>query len=241
VLAAQTGSPQALAVARSLTSDADPAVRADATFTLGSLGDLSLVPVLAELARGGDVDVATNAVGALARIARRTALRAQPDTSPIVETACSLLADRRATVRANALATIAIMKRRCDDGRLERKLLAEDASELVRGNAARVLAAAEAPDDRTMLDRCSSTDRSAEVARLCRPRSRATAAAIARTHPVTIFIVGEGATSTARPHAPFLLGYEDGILRAGVADRRGATFDPAAPAGDVVLRRPPTP
>ncbi|HVJ88173.1 MAG TPA: hypothetical protein VM580_00115, partial [Labilithrix sp.] len=58
---------------------------------------------------------------------------------------------------------------------------------------------------------------------------------------VTVFIVGESKTNAAKPHAPFLLEYEDGILHASVADRRGATFDPTAPAGEVVLRRPPGP
>jgi hypothetical protein len=37
-----------------------------------------------------------------------------------------------------------------------------------------------------------------------------------------------------------LLEYEGGILRTGVADRRGATFEASAPAGDVVLRRAPS-
>jgi hypothetical protein len=55
---------------------------------------------------------------------------------------------------------------------------------------------------------------------------------------VTVFVVAENG-GTAKPRAPFLLEYEGGILRAGVADRRGATFDPAAPAGEVVLRRSP--
>jgi hypothetical protein len=52
---------------------------------------------------------------------------------------------------------------------------------------------------------------------------------------VTIFLVGETGT-TAKPLSPFLLEYQGGILRAGVADRRGATFEGAAPAGDVALR-----
>jgi hypothetical protein len=30
----------------------------------------------------------------------------------------------------------------------------------------------------------------------------------------------------------------DGLVRAGNTDRRGAVFDPAAPEGDVTLRRP---
>jgi hypothetical protein len=57
---------------------------------------------------------------------------------------------------------------------------------------------------------------------------------------VTIFVVGEaerGHESGIRARAPFLLEYEDGVLRAGTADRRGATFDPVAPDGELTLRR----
>ncbi|MBX3223643.1 MAG: HEAT repeat domain-containing protein, partial [Labilithrix sp.] len=82
VLAAQAGSPQALALARALTTDSDASVRAEATFALGSLGDTSLLPVLVGLARGGDADVATNAAGAIARIARRTTTPAGAPATP---------------------------------------------------------------------------------------------------------------------------------------------------------------
>jgi HEAT repeat protein len=244
-LAAHAGSPQAIALARSLTADGDPTVRAEAAFVLGSIGDLSLLPVLAGLARGGETDVATNAAGAIARIARRTA--SSPTTapaasaSPVAEAVCPMLGDGRPTVRANALAALAAARRRCSDGRLERKLLAEDASDLVRGGAARALVASTLPEDHAVLDRCSAADRSAEIARLCRPRIASPASPPRRTHAVTIFVVGESGARAAKPRAPFLLEYEDGVLRAGVADRRGATFDPVAPEGQVVLRRPPSP
>ncbi|MBX3223644.1 MAG: hypothetical protein KF795_24240 [Labilithrix sp.] len=161
--------------------------------------------------------------------------------SPIADAVCPMLADGRAAVRANALAALAAARRRCSDGRGERKLLAEDPSDLVRGSAARALMAAPLADDGPVLDRCSAADRSAEVARLCRPRAPKLATTLQRTHAILVFVVGESATRTAKPRAPFLLEYEDGVVRAGVADRRGATFDPAAPAGDVVLRRTPAP
>ncbi|MDF2695218.1 MAG: repeat protein [Labilithrix sp.] len=240
VLAAHPGAPQAITLAQSLIADSDPTVRAEATFALGAIADLSLVPVLAALARDGNADVATNAAGALARMGRRIP-PAAGGPSPIANAACAMLTDGRPTVRANALAALAAVKRRCTDGRGERKLLAEDASDLVRGSAARALATAPLAEDRPVLDRCSAADRSAEVARLCRPRLTATTSPSQRSHAVTIFIVGENGGGAARPHAPFLLEYDDGVLRSGTADRRGATFDPAAPAGDVLLRRPPAP
>lgn len=84
-----------------------------------------------------------------------------------------------------------------------------------------------------------SADRSAEVARFCRPRPAETGQPSRRPHAVTVFVVGESGAS-AKPRAPFLLEYEGGILRSGVADRRGATFEAVAPPGDIVLRRPPS-
>lgn len=233
-IAAHAGSAQATALARSLTADGDATVRAEATFALGALGDSSVVPVLVNLARSGDVDVATNAAAAIARIAQRSGPSAAGDA------ACAMLSDGRPTVRANALIALAALKRRCEGGRAERKLLADDPSDLVRSGAARALVASKLPEDQPVLDRCAAADRSAEVARRCRPNALPTTAA-ARTNPVTIFVVGESGSKTAKPRAAFLLEYQDGILRAGVADRRGALFDPVAPEGEVVLRRPPTP
>lgn len=231
VLAAQTGAP-AVALLRTLLDDHDPSIRAEAAFALGSAGDAAQLPVLTTLLRGGDVEVATNASAALARIARKLPSKVP---TPVAETACATLGDGRPAVRANALATLAILQRRCGDGRAERKLLVDDPSELVRANAARVLLASDrSADDRIVLDRCVSSDRSAEVAQRCRPLP----AAPSRGAPsaVTVFVIGEGATPAARPHASYLLQYVDGVLRAGTADRRGALFDPLAPAGDVALR-----
>jgi len=242
VLAAHAGSPRALATLRALTADPDASVRAEATFSLGAFGDGSLVPTLTALVRTGDTAVATNAAAALARIGQKEATTpSRPgSTSAITTAVCPMLSDRRATVRANALAALANAGKRCGDGRHERKLLLEDPTDLVRGNAARALAAAPLPDDRIALDRCASTDRSAEVARLCRPRAT-TPAGPRRTSAVTVFVVAERGGTRARPRAPYLIQYSDGVLRAGVADRRGAVFDPVAPAGEVVLRRAPSP
>lgn len=237
VLAAHRGSAPALALARSLLADPDSGVRAQAAFALGAIGDPSTIDVLLPLTKSGDADVAGNAAGGVARIALATGKAAAPI---VAAKACPLLSDGRATVRANALAALAASGARCADGRIERRLLAEDPSDLVRANAARALGASPTADDRAALDRCGSSDRSAEVARRCRPRAVTRAAPTPKKpSAVTVFIVGESG-GAAKPHAPFLLEYEGGILRAGLADRRGATFEPAAPAGEIVLRRSPT-
>ncbi len=236
LLAAHRGSPAAFATARALLGDPDPTVRAQAAFAIGALGDAGTIGLLVPLAKAGDADVAGNAVGAIARIALASGKSAAPAVSGAV---CSMLADGRTTVRANALAALAAAGARCGDGRAERKLLSEDASDLVRANAARAVAATPSADDRAALDRCASSDRSAEVARRCRPRPATQAPrAPSKLGAVTAFVVGENG-GPAKPRAPFLIEYEGGILRAGIADRRGATFDPAAPAGEVVLRRSP--
>ena len=235
VLAAHRGVPAALALARSLANDSDGSVRAQAAFTLGALGDASVLPVLVTLSKSGDGDVATDAAGG---IARHAALNGAAARAAIIGAACPMLADGRTTVRANALVALSFVAGRCGDGRTERKLLAEDASDLVRAAAARAIEGATVAEDRTALDRCVSSDRSGEVARLCRPQPNKPAAVARPSHAVTVFVIGESGAA-AKPRAPFLLEYEGGILRAGVADRRGATFEAVAPAGEVSLRRAP--
>lgn len=232
VLAAHAGNAEAIATLRALTADGDPSVRAEAAFALGGAGDASIAFALLPLTRDGNGDIATNAVAALARLAARGGA---PPTLPA--TACPLLADGRPGVRANALATLAILHARCADGRPERALLETDPSELVRAAAARVLVGATKPEDRATLDRCSASDRSTEVVRVCRPKVGGSGPR-RPARPVTIFIAGESGTAP-KPRAAFMLEYDGGVLRAGVADRRGATFDPIAPDGDVVLRRTP--
>ena len=189
-------------LARSLAQDADASVRAEAAWSLAPIGDAGAIPLLATMMKSGDVDVATNATAAIGRIARRV-------NAP-TDSLCSALADGRATVRANALAGL---RARCGDGHTERQLLAEDPSELVRASAARALTAVPLPDDHAAIDRCAATDRSAEVARLCRPHAPRTTKV---THAVTVFVVGEaerGHDAAIRPRAPFLLEYDDGALR----------------------------
>jgi len=239
VLAGHRGLTAAVALVRSLANDADSGVRAQAAFTLGALGalgDASVLAVLVALARSGDADVATDAAGGIARSA---AIAGRGGQAAIATAACPMLADGRATVRANALVALSFAQARCGDGRAERKLLADDPTDLVRGAAARAIAAAPSAEDRVALDRCVSADRSAEVARLCRRARFETASAPRPARAVTVFVVGETG-ATAKPRAPFLIEYEGGILRAGVADRRGATFEASAPAGEVTLRRAPS-
>ena len=63
VLAGHRGAPAAIALAKSLAGDTDGSVRAQAAFTLGTVGDQAVLPQLATLAKSGDADVAADAAG----------------------------------------------------------------------------------------------------------------------------------------------------------------------------------
>jgi len=206
LLGGHRGSAMALELLDKLASDPDESVRAQAAFALGSVGSNATVARLASLAASpanADTAVATNAAAAIAKIASTLG----PSQALLVASAaCPMLHDSRATVRANALVALANAHARCGDGSLERKLAVEDASNLVRTNAARLL-----------------TDK---IGAPTTPPGR-----------VTIFVFDQAAT-VARPHAPYLLEYQSGMLRMGITDRRGATTDPAAPYGTVTLRQP---
>jgi HEAT repeat protein len=229
LLAAHPADPTALATARALLEDTDAGVRAQAAWTLGTLGDASDVPRLAVLAGSQDVDVAPDAVAAIGRIAARGHA-----ADLAAKTLCPLLADPRPYPRANALAGLALAGARCErGGAAERVALSEDPSEDVRAAAALLLSRAPSADDARALERCARSDPSGTVAARCRSR----APLPARTHPALVYVVAETAS---QPHAgaPYAMLLADGLVHAGTTDRRGAVFDPVAPEGDVSLRRP---
>jgi hypothetical protein len=211
-----------------MLSDADATVRAQAGWALGTLGDGSDMPRLTAAAQAQDADAAVDATAAIGRIAARLHV---PDVA--ARALCPLAGDARPYVRANALAGLALAGARCGDGAGERVALADDPSEDVRAAAALLLSRAPTPDDVRALDRCARTDPSGAVAARCRSR----APPAARTHPALVYVVGEGATGP-RPAAAYAMLLADGTIRAGTTDRRGAVFDPAAPEGEVTLRRP---
>ncbi len=238
VLGAHRGSTEVIALASTLTRDVDASVRAQAAFTLGSIGDSSVVAALVALSNTADANVATSAAGGLARFGAGSEAHAA-----VTSAACSMLSHGRANVRANALVALSLTHGRCLDPAVMRRLLAEDPSSRVRAAAARALASSSLREDRDALDRCVSSDHSEDVARVCRmrtERAETTSRSVrARPRAVTVFVCTDpGASAAPTPHAPFLLEYEGGILHAGVTDRRGATFEPSAPAGEVSLRRP---
>jgi HEAT repeat protein len=224
----------AIAVARELLGDTDAAVRAQAAWAMGTLGDASDLGALDRLARAPDFDGAADAVAAMGRIlARSTAGGAGRGPAVAADVLCPFAEHGQVYVRANALAGLALAGARCGDGSHESNALAEDPSEDVRAAAARALASHPREGDDRALGRCARGDPSGAVSLRC----RSPAPAPSRTGRVLVYIVPESAVAPV-PDAAYAILFADGMIRAGTADRRGAVFDPAAPDGDVSLRTP---
>ncbi len=206
-----------------LLADRDATVQAQAAWSAAAFPAAAVQADLEKLLRVADADVACNAMGALARVVPISA------RAPLF---CAALTDARPLVRANALAAIA-RGQTCDPARV-RALLANDTSIDVRIAAARATWARTTPEARAELAECAASDRSPRVARACVERP---ATSTATRSPVEVFVVPYGATSP-KARAPYVLEIPDGTLRCGAADRRGAIVEPAAPAGELTLRRP---
>jgi HEAT repeat protein len=226
VLAARHARADSIPMLRALLADSDATVRAEAAWSIGEIGGPTELDVLTPLVRAPDVDPAVDATGAIGRLAARAGA-----SDRAVAALCPLLGDPRSYVRANAAAGLALLPARCGDGSAERQMLADDV-EPARLAAARAIARRPlgAMDSRA-LDRCATSDRSGAVARLCRQGAPTFSSS---THPVELYVASD-ATAEPRPGAPFVAEFADGILRASRTDRRGATFDAAAPQGDVSL------
>jgi HEAT repeat protein len=237
VAEAAAGHPEMASLARRLAVDPDPSVQANAVWSLGEVGDATDRPLLDGMLAHRDVAVAGNAAGALGRLLRRGL-----PTDPAA--LCKALDDPRTYVRANVLGALTVAARRCGDGERERQLLVFDPSPVVRSGAARLVravAAADAAADARALRRCRFDDRVGAVAAGCRERRAAEAPAPARDRvdPTLVFVVPDGRTAPA-PRAPFALVRADGLMRLGIADRRGALFELRAPRGKVSLAVPAT-
>jgi HEAT repeat protein len=238
---ALAGHPEQGAVLAKLLSDPDPSVRAQAVWSAGALPPgASAIASLAramQLVSDPDLDVASNAVAAAALVART--LSASDANAKPVATAwlCKALGDFRSYVRANALAGLFILEARCDKGKEERRLLALDPSETVRQQAARLLARGGTPeinkDDVRALARCVADDKSGLVAVACRARPLV----LGGSSSTLVFVVPDGRASPL-PSAAYSLARADGLIRSGLADRRGAVFERGAPRGELRLLVP---
>ncbi len=186
------------------------------------------------LMKAPEPDVATNATASVYALGLELAVAGEgPAGQRAAEALCRAMRDSHAYVRVNALVGLAGLHQRCTDGRFERDVLANDPVDLARMAAARLLASVplSAADSRALL-RCVGTDRSGSVARVC--RDPLPAAKPSGASPLIIFVVPDGSTKP-EPRAPFALLRSDGLVRAGVADRRGALFEEREPKGTVRL------
>lgn len=231
------GHPEGLGTLRRLLRDVDPGVRAAAAWSLGAVAAGSADARLVEgLLADADIAVSANATAALGRIAARA--KAPAAAAPL----CSLLADGRPYVRANALVGLTLAGSSCEPAGAApavASMLRGDPSAEVRAAAARYLhaslGAGSAPREATAraLRRCAAEDRDPLVASACAKLP----ASSTRSDDLTVFIVPSGAALPER-RAAFALVRADGFIRLGNADRRGAAFEHATPRGELRLTVP---
>lgn len=231
------GRPGALDTLRALLRDPDATVRANAVWSAGAVATPADVELLAALLRDPDVAVAGNAAAAVGRLAARAS---KPTVA--ADKLCPALSDTRAYVRANAISGLGLSQAVCGDGSVFLSALARDDAESVRFAAATFLHASaraqgaggvsSAAAERA-LARCSSDDKSSMVAARC----SASPSRPSGSDDLLVFVVPDG-RSLPVARAPFALVRADGLLRLGVADRRGALFERASPRGVVRLAVP---
>ena len=231
-----------MSVARALAIDPEAGVRAAAVWSLGAIGGREDAAVLARALKDVDGAVVGDAAAALGRVASRVGV-----TAAFTEPLCGARVDVRPYVRANALTALALSGGACAGaadglGASARDLLARDTSPSVRIAAADALATIAATDGppavaaARALGRCAVEDHDASVAVRCSTPASAHRDPAARDD-VSIYVI-EGGHGTPTPRASFALVRADGLLRLGVADRRGELFEAAAPPGLIRLAVP---
>ena len=234
VAEALAGHPEASPALVKLAGDPDPGVRAAAVWSLGAAGTAAHLAVVEPLVKDPDAAVAGDAAATLGRIAAR---EKAPDRAAAA--LCPALAQERPYVRANALEGLSLAGAHCEAATV-RDLLARDPSEAVRLAAADALARALARDgdkaqeaDRRALARCAAEERDAAVATRCgNPLPTPDG-----SDDVAVYVVPDGRNAPL-PRAPFALVRADGLLRLGLADRRGELFETGAPRGTIRLAVP---
>ncbi len=227
--------PEARAQLRRLLEDTDPAVRANAAWSLAAVGDADDVAPLFALIEDRDLAVAANAVAGVALLGRRL----ERDVAPEL---CHALDDSRSYVQANALTGLRLTDAACPQPETPAWLLEHHPAEEVRLAAARLLRdrprwAEGAPEP---LARCAAKDVSGRVASACsslQDTAGEDVAADTRTVAVTVLVVPVGSLAPAS-RVPFGLVRADGFIRSGLSDRRGAVSEASAPRGPLRLTLP---
>jgi HEAT repeat protein len=201
------GHPEQGALLTELLADGDAAVRAEAVWSAAFLPPGEGAPAAfaraTQLTNDADIGVATNAAAAVAELGKGMSSRNPDAKARAAATLCKALGDFRSYVRANALSGLAVLGSRCDGGQIERRVLAQDPSEVARQAAARLLRVSEpsgrpSKEDAQALSRCLAEDKSGMVANAC----RAPAEMPGRGSPVVVFVVPDG-RSSPMPLAPY--------------------------------------
>ncbi|HEY3668011.1 MAG TPA: HEAT repeat domain-containing protein [Polyangiaceae bacterium] len=210
-----------------LLADASAAVRANAAWSVGEVGVIADRRSLMALLQDADVNVAGNALQALARIAKRT-------HGSVAEQACAALSAGRPMMRALALRSLRFTGERCQHGE-ELAALSRDRSDFVRQSAAALVRDVPRSNaDALALARARDRDPSSAVAAECD--------APAQTFPqgvdATVVVVIPAGDDLPQPAQPFALLRADGLVRLGTSDRRGQLFEVATPHGTLSLLEP---
>jgi HEAT repeat protein len=233
---ANSGAPR-VGLLRRLVADPDPLVRAQASWSLGQVGESSQDREL--LVRSlGDADgaVRANSAAALAVLMERQLPAA--DVSALAKRLCVALSDAVPAVRASAvvaLGKLGAAADTCGTLRIEQSLHADSAEE-VRRLAALVVRRLGGARKAFELRRCAAFEVSPKVAEVCLAGEADAAASISQTPaaaprsalPDLAFVVLRPGAQPA-PRAPFVV-IERGVIRAGTTDRRGTfAFERAGP------------
>jgi cellulose synthase operon protein C len=224
----------ALPLLRTLASDARETVRQNVAWSLGSLADPAAADLAKTLLADSDVGVAANAAAALGRVA---AGAGKPE---LADALCGALSHERAYVRANAATGLALSGARCDDARIA-QALSDERVEVAQVALARLggqRAGAADGGVRRALRRCVNEEIVPRVARACEAALRGGGVSPSGgTSSLLVFVVPDGADQPVAG-APFALVRDDGLVRHGAADRRGALLELTSPVGKVELAVP---
>lgn len=224
---ALAGRPTERARAAALLEDPSARVRANAAWALGEVGVPIDNPALRRALADGDLNVAGNALQALARIAARHDGR-------IGDVACPMLDSPRSLLRGLALRSLHLTAERCQKGQ-ELRVLERDRAEFVRQSAAALLRdVPRGAADAAALVRARDSDASSAVAAESEARPSSKPDGV----EATVVVVIAAGDDLPRSTQPFALLRADGLVRLGVSDRRGQLFEVRAPRGPLSLIEP---
>ena len=237
--------PEQIELLQALAADEAVRVRANAIWRIGASPSVSRIAPLIAALDDPDPGVSANAIAGVARVTAALGDTIGPEQrAAAVAALCDALTDPRSAVRQNAAAGLLLVGATCQPDLLE-QLLRRDASARVRLLVARLIKGGGAATNRTLLLACARDDVSGDVRRACRslaeqgPPYSATSAPSAPQPTASVLVdVVPASGDSVVGSAPFGLRFDNGLVRYGLADRRGRIREPDAPRGTVTLTVP---